>query len=78
MKTSEVKAAMKSDMRAFTKDGEGGEGFLSLTQIAKYTGLGVNHISDYMKGYEFFKIGRRKAFPIDSVVDRLMKDRRMA
>jgi hypothetical protein len=78
MKTSDVKANMKADIRQTLKGGEGGAGFLSLTQVARYTGIGVNHVKAYMEGYEYIRIGRRCAFPIDSVVDRLMKDRRMA
>jgi hypothetical protein len=78
MKTSDMKANMKADIRAFAKYGAGGAGFLTIDQIAKYTGKGVNRIKEYMEGYEYIDLGRRKAFPIDSVVDRLMKDRRMA
>jgi hypothetical protein len=78
MKASEVKANLRADIRAFAKEGPGGAGFLTIGQIAEYTGKGVNRIKEYMEGYEYIDLGRRHGFPVDSVVDRILQDRRMA
>jgi hypothetical protein len=74
MKPAQLRANMKADIRQSIKGGEGGKGFLSVKQISEYTGVGINHIGRYMEGYEYVLLGRRHAFPIDSVVDRILKD----
>jgi hypothetical protein len=71
-KDSRMRSDIKKDIRTvFGRE----TGVLSLSQIAKYTGVGTSRAMEYMTGYEWTKLGRRKVFPIDSVVHRLMRDR---
>jgi hypothetical protein len=70
---------MRSDIKKDIRTVFGSEiGVLSLSQIAKYTGAGTSRAMEYMAGYEWTKLGRRKVFPIDSVVHRLMRDRMLS
>ncbi|MDR1574111.1 MAG: hypothetical protein LBS24_07355 [Clostridiales Family XIII bacterium] len=71
-KRYENKAEIKRDIRAALATEAG---VLCVGQVARYLGVHRNSVMKLMEGYEYVRLGHRKAFTADDLADRILRDR---